>query len=504
MAKATEQLQANLDRIFSPINQAIDDDFKLSLADRDRRERLADEDRREKRVDKKAEAALARQEKRDLLRIAIENGVEIPDNATNNQIVKLIKERNESIANNALKQTKSLYEGDRRRIEARRTELESKRESIINESLTPLQKAQILKSILSLPEYDKSIRKESRKKVDELMKKDLMDPRTTDSDVDTLVRGIYSDIKSNTNLFWYDKGGEKIADSFNQSYNGLVGEQLMASKSAGYAEWQEQMKELSRESQTIERGRADALKGIISQYGRWLSDSTMAELSNESQPGTPAATVVPDSVRSKIKQAGESAATPPAETAPVNPGPTIGQTMEREGVVGVVKRADPTKIPLVGPSIAGLASFFPGTAQNAVVADGLKAIPAVAKDLMFGNPTTVPPTTQEIDAFRNEAHARRERNRFIGVIGKIPTSAETATQTIVSRIQEKGEESPYPMTPTMIFKVIQMATAKHGADPKKFHEFQMKVQSGDKASIALWNQYVEDVQQSESGEPVAP
>lgn len=515
MATPTEQLQANLDRIFSPINEAIDLDLNLSISDRNRREQRAEELRREQRADKKADKDLARQEKRDLLRIAIENGVEIPDDATNNQIVKLIKERKEAIATNALKQTKSLYDGDRKRIESRRKELESKREKIINESLTPLQKAQILKSILSLPEYDKAIRKESRKKVDELMKKDLMDPRTTDSDVDTLVRGIYSDIKSNTNLFWYDKGGEKVADAFNESYNGLVGEQLAASKSASYAEWQEQMKELSRESQTIERGRSDALKSVIRDHGPYLSEDTIGQLTTEAEPLVGDATVaIPTTVRDSISKVGSEAAVGAVDpvTQPVEQ-PWSGEWVNeskpfikpmihaaKDALMGTIYRdfnAIDSAKNFVRRKITG------GRETPLLDIDALKSPDGMMSREEWN---ALPTTEKDPDKLRAMAGLppKKAPTQTRTFQSQMPDPNATTTQIVAARLQERGAEQPYPMTPKNTFAVIRLAAAKHNADPKLFGEFQRKILAGDKASIALWNQYVEDAQQLEQGAPVPP
>lgn len=470
MPTPNEQLQANLSRIFTPINEAIDLDFKLSVADRDRREQRAEELRREKRADKKADKDLARQEKRDLLRIAIENGVEIPDGATNNQIVKLIKDRKEAIAKNALKQTKSVYDVDRKRVESRRKELESKREKIINESLAPLQKAQILKGLLTIPEYDNAIRKESRKKVEELMKMDLT--RATDNDVDSLVQGIYSDIKSNTNLFWFDKGGEKIADAFNMSYNKKVGEQLMASKNAEYAEWQEQMNELSRESQTIERGRSDALKSVIRDHGPYLSDDTISELTAEAEPlASVAPPIISQNIKETIAKAGSDV---PAENVPNPIQPQLDPLMNSGGFLDSVNAS------LREPDNAGIKT----DPSNPFKVVGVQADPEV-----------------KIDFENSLANTMLKSGRGIPSQFKAPTPVETTTQMVASRLQERGAEEPYPMTPAVIEAVIKIASAKHGADPALFPQFRKKILAGDKTSIALWNQYVEDAQQLEQGAP---
>lgn len=477
MATPTEQLQANLDRIFAPINEAADLDLNLTIADRNRREQRAEELRREQRADKKADKDLARQEKRDLLRIAIENDVEIPDDATNNQIVKLIKARKEAIATNALKQTKAVYDVDRKRIESRRKELESKREKIINESLSPLQKAQILKGLLTIPEYDKAIRKDSRKKVDELMKMDLA--RATDDDVDSLVRGIYSDIKSNTNLFWFDKGGEKIADAFNLSYNEKVGEQLMASKSAEYAEWQEQMKELSRESQTIERGRSDALKSVIRDHGPYLSDDTISQLTTEAEPVVDISTpVVSQKIKDTIASAGaEEAAATEAKTDSLPVMPPFDPLMKSGDFLDSVN--------------AGLRD---STNAN-IITDPKNPFRVVGVN---ENPGVT------IDFENSLANTSLKAGRPIPSQFKAPTPVETTTQIVASRLQERGAEEPYPLTPAVIEAVIKIASTKHGADPALFPEFRKKILAGDKASIALWNQYVEDAQQLEQGAPVPP
>ena len=269
--------EANIRRITDPIAEYSDKSLQMTLADIGRKQALAAQERI-------VEAASERDRARELLRMATTLGIKIPKGATDEQVADLVRERKEEIAKNALTTTRNLFDKDRSAIESRRMDLESKRDKIINASLTPLQKAQLLKQILSQPEYVDAVRKEGRQELDKLLKMDLSNQ--TDADVEGVVSKIYSDIKNNKTLF-FGKGGEKVANSFMDAYTTSAGEILSSTKQVDYAEWMQQMKDVTREAQEIERGRSDALKSVIRDHGAFLKPETIDAISGEVAPLNP-------------------------------------------------------------------------------------------------------------------------------------------------------------------------------------------------------------------------
>lgn len=410
MPTSLEQLelnQANLNRVVDPINQYSDRSLKLTLDDVERRQRIADEERRADRNVKSQERIIAGAEARDrareLLRLATSLGIKIPRGATDEEVAKLVKDRKEEVAANALTTTKNLFDQDRKELNKRREQLANKRESIVNASLSPLQKAQILKTVLSQPEYADSLRKESKAKVEALLKMDLTNSK--DSDVDSLVNNIYSDIKNNYLIF----GGKekKKADAFNEAYHSLAGEMLTAAKQVDYADWAQQMKDVTAEASAIERGRSDALKTIVREHGAFLKPETIERISIEASPSdgqsvSEPAIKLPANLQSAMSNVGTKAPKESPSISDIEVKPLERRLNERGAVGEVVDVVNRNVNPLNTP----LGLFVPGTPANAVAAEGLTALPNITKRFLFGDPEATAPTAQEIAAGRAARDAR--------------------------------------------------------------------------------------------------
>lgn len=536
----TQEFQANLDRIFDPLNRASERHLQLTLADVAREQALKDEERRnirqERLMDKQAEAEDKKLRARRALDIAISMGIEIPANASDEQIARLVKDRKEQIANNALKQTKSIYDADRNNIAQRRKQLDEKRDDIIDNSLTPLQKAEILKTVLAAPEFSSALRKDSKNKVDQLLKIDLS--RAKDADVDSLVNSIYTDIKSNKFLFW-GKGGEKVANAFNEAYQSLAGEKLMASKQVAYADWVEQSKDLSRESQVIERGRSDALKEIVKQHGAFLGDDTIEKITKEMTPAMETQVRLPPSITSKIAEVGMAPKGQPQaqviepEFLPEGSDPNaiaealgaraqsippsqlrdeasktiarrvsdyeqklkdLGVTVGDDGKISVSELGREVNVPApyfgyfgVGPSIGGSTQRTErtlGDIQSAKTAAGpiLEKLQADRKLLSRLNPVTAPgPIPLEIPQSMTQL-----------------TPHNAAVSSVVTRMTSKPEEQPYPLTLEAMEAVTKLAIEKYDAPPAEAAQFFEKVKAGDRAAISTWNTLYEEAHQDDA------
>lgn len=390
-----EMNEANLAKVFDPINQTSDRRLQLTLSDIGRQQQIEDDDKRQAKAED-------RQRARRVLDAAISMGIKIPEGASDEKIGELVRTHKEKIANSTLKHNKAIFQSERDQINKRREELEKKKDSIISENLSPEDKASILRSLISNPEYAGAMRKESQERVI----KALASGGSAEQ-IDKLISDISSDIKSNKFLFW-GKGGEKVAQAFMQAYSDTATAALTQSKQADLLGWMEEMKALSNDSRAISKDFTESLRGIIKEHGGYISDDVVKQVTSEiNQVEAPTTTGKVDAgALSIITKAGTEPAAEPQPNAPAKPATqSLSEKIDDRGLVGVVQDFDPNTVPFVGAIPAGINAFIPGTRQNAVVAEGLAALPSVAKNLIIGGRTSAP-TQADIAAGRSARDAR--------------------------------------------------------------------------------------------------
>lgn len=224
--------------------------------------------------------------------------------------------------------------------------------------------------------------------LDAKMKEDLNEALASGKDVSGSVKKVFERLSDA--LWRSDKKSSTFYQTYLSNVNTLLGPQQQLDMAVGM----KRLEALEYESRNLASQRD---KHVID-FSPFLPPSTLKQQAPVKKEPAPPPVDPNEAFTAKPE--------PVAPVSnPVNP-EGFSSTFEKGGALGVVKRLEPERAPIVGPILRGVNAFVPGMQANQELASRLASVPTVAKRFLVGSDVSNPIPKADVLTNRGIVDAR--------------------------------------------------------------------------------------------------